>query len=200
MLSTWVRRFTDRNAKANQIADTWASIITCGFSSGSFSCPNYLTAYKNVFGIKPQGGRLVDFNDFYHASLIADRLDDKTEAMVFDYLLNHKNGIYYIYDRPIGSEYINVLPDKFASKLASRYIGAIELLSKYRNNLYKLNFAAEWIENNRKDNGKWDMGSAVNDKIYFPLSDSWQRKNVRETDCTYRIQNLLSIISSVERT
>lgn len=198
MLSTWIRRFTDRNAKANQIADTWASIIACGFSSGSFNYPDYLTAYKNAFGIKPQGGRLVDFNDFYHVSLIADKLDDKTEAMVFDYLLNHKNGIYYIYDRPIGSEYINVLPDKFASKLASRYIGAIELLSKYRNNLYKLKFAAEWIENNRKDNGKWDMGSAVKDKIYFPLSDSWQRKNARETDCTYRIQNLLSAINSAE--
>jgi|LAHS01.1.fsa_nt_gb hypothetical protein len=195
MLATWIRRFTDKNEKANQTADTWASIITYAFSSGSFSYMDYVSAYKNVFGTKPHGGRLIDFNDFYHVSLIADRLNRETEAMVFDYILNHKDGIYYIYDRQIWNEFTNVLPDNFASKLASRYIGAIELLSKYRNNLYKLKFAAEWIENNRNVNGKWDMGSSANDKVYFPLSDSWQRKNVREADCTYRIQNLLNSIS-----
>jgi membrane associated rhomboid family serine protease len=57
MLATWIRRFTDKNEKANNVADTWASIITHAFSSGSFSHIDYVSAYKNIFGANPYGGR-----------------------------------------------------------------------------------------------------------------------------------------------
>lgn len=192
MLSTWIKRFTNDSDKANQIAATWASIISSAFADDGFNHAEYVSSYINSFGMKPQGGRLIDFNNFYHVSLIADQLDKIVEARVFDYLLNHKNGIYYIYDRPIGNAYLCVLPEKFATKISSRYIGAIELLSQYRNNLHKFEFVIKWIDNNRNDNGKWDMSSSVNDKVYFPLSDTWQRKEIREADCTYRIQNLIN--------
>lgn len=39
--------------------------------------------------------------------------------------------------------------------------------------------------------GKWDMGKSVNDKVYFPLSDDWRKKEIREADCTERIEKLL---------
>lgn len=194
MLSAWIRRFTEENEKANQIADTWAGIITHAFSGGGFSRSDYAAAYRAVFGIAPQGGRLTDLNDFYHVSLLAGRLNEETEALVFDYLLNHEGGIYYVYDRRIGNAFGNAPPAPFASKTASRYLGAIELLSKYPNHSHKLGFVAEWLENNRKDNGKWDLGRFANDKVYFPLSDSWRGKNAREADCTYRIQNLLDAL------
>lgn len=35
------------------------------------------------------------------------------------------------------------------------------------------------------------MSKIVNDKVYFPLSDDWRRKETREADCTERIENLL---------
>jgi len=36
------------------------------------------------------------------------------------------------------------------------------------------------------------MGKAVNDKLYFPLSDDWRKSETRESDCTERIQKLLT--------
>jgi hypothetical protein len=195
MLSTWIRKFTKNDTFANKIADTWASIISFAFSDSEYNHLKYATAYEDAFGIKPQGGRLVDFVSFYQVSLVADRFTEKTESMVFDYILNHKNGIYYIYDRPIGNAVLSVLPECFASKKASRYLAAIEILSEYLRNTNKLNFVMDWIESNRNANGKWDMGSKVNDKVYFPLSDDWKNKNNREVDCTYRIQNLLNTLN-----
>lgn len=195
MLSTWIRKFTKNNTLANTIADAWASVISFAFAEGEYNHIKYIKAYEDTFGIKPQGGRLVDFVSFYQVSLVDDRLTEKTESKVFDYILNHKNGIYYIYDRPVGNSVLSVLPECFASKKASRYLGAIEILSAYRSNIYKLNFVKDWIESNRNENGKWDMSSKVNDKVYFPLSDNWKNKSVREADCTYRIQNLLKTLN-----
>ncbi len=40
-----------------------------------------------------------------------------------------------------------------------------------------------WLESNKNQYGKWDMGSSVNDKVYFPLSDNWRKKETREADC-----------------
>ena len=35
------------------------------------------------------------------------------------------------------------------------------------------------------------MSKIVNDKVYFPLSDDWRKKETREADCTQRVENLL---------
>ena len=48
-----------------------------------------------------RGGRLVDFVSFYQVSLVADCFSSEIENQVFDYILNHKLGIYYIYNESI---------------------------------------------------------------------------------------------------
>lgn len=136
MISTWIRKFTKENSLANKTADTWAKIIASAFLNGEFNHLEYAAAYNDAFGMKPQGGRLVDFSSFYQVSLTADKYDEKTENMVFDYILNYQHGIYYIY----GEAPLSILPVVFASKRASRYLGAIEILTSYKRNLGKLNF------------------------------------------------------------
>lgn len=195
MLSTWIRKFTKNNTYANAIADKWANVISSAFSEGEYNHSKYVNEYKNTFEIKPKGDRFIDFVSFYQVSLVADKFTEKTESMVFDYILSHENGIYYVYDRPIRNAILSVLPECFTSKKASRYLAAIEILSAYRRNKSKLNFVIDWIENNRNENGIWDMGSKVNDKVYFPLSDDWKIISNREADCTYRIQNLLKMLT-----
>ena len=51
----------------------------------------------------------------------------------------------------------------------------------------KLKFIADWLNGLKNENGKWDMGKSVNDKVYFPLSNSWRKRETREADCTERI-------------
>jgi hypothetical protein len=188
MLSTWIRRFTKDDHAANYVAEKWAEIISHAFKKGIYDHDIYVDTYKKVFVLKPKGGRLLDFANFYHISLLSDSLADKTASALFDYILRHQSGIYYIYDKQL-----SILPQNFKSKEASRYISAVELLSEYKNPVCKekLMFAVEWLNANKEDNGYWDMGTTVKDGVRFPLSDSWRTKELRVRDCTYRISRLI---------
>ena len=53
----------------------------------------------------------------------------------------------------------------------------------------------DWLNANKNENGKWDMGKTVNDKVYFPLSDDWRKRETREADCTERITSLIRALS-----
>ncbi len=189
LLAAWIRRFVSDNPIANMVANKWARVITRAFSNGTYNHKEYVSAYLDIFGMKPNGGRLIDFCNYYPVSMLCDCLDETTEAEFLNFILNKDGGIYYIYDNKL-----TVLPSRFESRAASRYIGAIELLAKYKSAKSQLRFVADWLLDNRNENGKWDMGRIVNDKVYFPLSDDWRKKETREADCTERIEALLAKI------
>lgn len=190
ILATWIKRFTNDNHSANQIARQWADIISVAFSNGTYDHESYVSAYKKV--LRPNGGRIINFLNFYPVSLLSDCLDKKTEEVFMDYVLNSPDGIYYIYESKIAD-----VPQTFEDRKASRYLAAIELLAKYRHTKVKFNFVIDWLNNNRNENGRWDMGKSVNDKVYFPLSDNWRKSETREADCTERITCLISELSNL---
>ncbi len=184
ILSTGIRRFTKENDDANKVARQWSEIVTAAFEDGSYNHDQYVDAYKSI--LKPNGGRIIGIENYYPVSLLCDSLDEKTECVFVDHIINFDKGIYYIYDGKL-----TVLPQDFQSKKASRYLGAVELLVRYKHALHKLEFVADWLNANRNENGKWDMSKTVNDKLYFPLSDDWRRSEIREADCTERIEKIL---------
>jgi len=185
MLSARIRQFTPDNPAANCVAEQWAGVIEGAFSTGAYDHARYIEAYADTFGMKPRGGRLVDFTSFYQLSLLQGELSPATESAMMDYVLSKPDGMYYIYDRPLSQ------PPPFASLAASRYMGALEVLAGYRHALSKLGFAAVWLEDSRTDGG-WDMGRTVRDGAYFPLSDDWRRPEARIADCTERVSRLLA--------
>ena len=182
-----IRRFTDRCESANEIAGKWAQVITKAFSSGTYSQTDYNACYTQVFGRKPKGGRLIDFVNFYHLSILPGMLDKQTESLMLDYVLSHEDGIYYVYENRLDG-----VPDEFQSKKASRYLAAIELLARYESGKDKLPFAYDWLKANQQTEGTWDMGAAAKDGVYFPLSDRWD-KTTRITDSSHRIGKLFSL-------
>lgn len=191
MLATWIRRFTLNNPNANKIAKQWADIVSYAFTGGSYNHRYYVSAYQETFGIKPAGGRFVDFVSFYPVSMLANCLDHSTEEALMDYVLSKEDGIYYVYDKRIMTP-----PCSFESREASRYLGAIELLSRYSSAKEHLRFVVDWLNCNRNIHAKWDMGNTVNDKVYFPLSDDWRKQGTREADCTERINALIKELTS----
>ena len=184
ILATWVRRFSNECYIANQVAEQWAEVITSAFSLGYYDESCYQASYRHV--LSPQYGRINGFAMFYPVSLLRGCLDEQTERLMVSYLLNCNEGIYYIYDRKL-----MCVPAYFESRKASRYLGAVELLADYPTARNQLWFVADWLISHRNSNGRWDMGKSVNDKVYFPLSDNWRRRDVREFDCTVRIERLL---------
>lgn len=186
-----IRRFTDRCEVANEIAAKWAQIITKAFCSGAYSQTDYNACYTKTFGRKPKGGRLADFVNFYQLSILPGMLNRKTESLMLDYVLRLEDGIYYVYENRLNS-----IPDEFQSKKASRYLAAIELLSRYESGKEKLSFAYDWLKSNQRADGTWDMGSAAKDGVYFPLSDRWDQ-HTRITGSTHRIKKILQIAMQI---
>ena len=120
-------------------------------------------------------------------------LNTEVEEGFVEWLITQEGGIYYIYDHSI-----KIVPEKFESRQESRFLGAVELLADYNCAGNKLKYVADWLESNRKPSGKWDMGPATNDQIYFPLSDDWRSKYSRENDCTERIEQLMNKLGNIE--
>jgi hypothetical protein len=187
MLATWIRLFDSENKTAYVIAKKWANIINSAFQNGVYSNEAYVSTYEAEFiKLNPKAGCLADFVVFYQLALLPGLLDSEVENAMLDYVLSHARGIVYIYNSPV-----NVLPEMFASKKASWYLSAIELLAVYDSAPQKLGFVARWLLDNRDADGMWDMGVTAKDGIHFPLSESWRKPEDRRRDCTARIKKLI---------
>jgi hypothetical protein len=193
MLATWIRRFTDKSERANNTAQIWYGIIKAFFQNGYYDYSNYVSKFESTFKVKmnPKAGRFVDFVHFYPVSLLANFMDKNTEKLFFKYILEHDNGIYYLYSKKLSR-----VPKSFQDKTTNDYIMAIELLSKYKNPDCKkqLQFVIKWLKDNMQNKNEWDMGTESKDGINFPLSDSWKKEEDRIKDCSYRIINLMEKI------
>lgn len=194
MLSAWIRRFTPDCAAANETARQWGRVITAAFAKGEYREEAYIAAHRETFGVKPYAGpgKHPNPGHFYTVSILRDGLEPATADAWLEYLLRRREGIYYVCDGPLDKP-----PASFACREASRYLGALELLSEYPAARAKLGFAAEWLEANRSDPGAWDMGARVKDGVYFPLSDDWRSASRREADCTARVLRILGRLRAV---
>ncbi|MGN0506928.1 MAG: hypothetical protein ACI4FZ_10225 [Lachnospiraceae bacterium] len=173
MLSTWVRIFEPENETALECAGYWVAMIEEKFANGTYD--------------KDTGE--VDFVTFYEMNLLQGLLTEETESRMLDYVIHHEKGIYYVYGKPIRE-----LPKDFQSIETSRYLSAIDILSGYKLAREKLGFVVEWLEENKEENGQWDLGAKVKDNLYFPLSDSWRTVKNRKADCTVKISSILQKI------
>ncbi|MCL2080268.1 MAG: hypothetical protein FWH17_10620 [Oscillospiraceae bacterium] len=190
MLSTRIKIFTKENETANCITRKWCELINKSFSKNGYDHEIYVKTYEKVFETKinHKAGRLIDFVNYYPVSLLTNELDKNSEPYYFEYILNHNNGIYYIYNKKLTE-----VPKIFKSKDTNNYLRAIELLVKYDNPecKNKLKFIVKWLKENMVNENEWDMGKESKDNINFPLSDSWRNDENRIKDCTYRISKIL---------
>lgn len=189
MLSTWIKIFEPDNELALSFGRKWANVIEKTFDSGTYDCKVFEEVYQQEFYQKAKGPRVTDFVTFYQINLLQGLLSKETERRMLDYVINHEGGIYYIYGKPIRE-----VPQVFASLETSRYLAAIEILAGYETAGEKLQFVVEWLEKNKDENGQWDLGPKVKDKVYFPLSDSWRTAEARKADCTEKIERILQRI------
>jgi len=189
MLAVWIRRFTCDDALANEVASKWKIFTTAAFQSGEYDPETYITALYDI--MKPKYGsvrrtkELLRPDSYYPISLLAGEISEDIEDAYFDYIMNSETGFYYGHDGAI-----TTLPKDFQSKKARAYLSAIEIFCEYPNRYCKdkLSFVIDWLNENRNENGKWDMSAVVKDGLYFPLSDSWRTAEMRELDCTYWIE------------
>lgn len=184
-VATWILIFDPSNSLAKGIAEDWAKVITHGFSGGEYNHNAYKEAYYEVHKASKEK-HMLGFQSFYLVSILRGMLSSQIESKFLDYIINSEKGIYYIYEKSL-----IIPPSEFNSKVTSRYVDAYELLSSYTYAKTNLQYFKSWINNNVSEDGFWDMGNLVKDKIYFPLSDSWRKPINRKIDCTIKIQRIL---------
>ena len=114
-------------------------------------------------GRKPKSEFETGFGMFYHAALLAGVLSPKTESLFLEYYLAKPDGMFYIYDKPL-----NPPPKALQSREASRWLAAVEVLSRYGQGKEKLLFAADWLRANQSENGTWDFGEKAGMTSIFP--------------------------------
>lgn len=189
MLSAWIRIFDPSNPDALAIAAQWAQIAEAAFAGGKYDRDAEIQAFMRWQGRKPKSGFETGFGMFYHAALLPGMLSEKTEQLFLDYYLTRPDGMYYIYDKPL-----NTPPECFASRTASCYLAALEVLAQYNCAKEKLGFAKAWLYANQDENSQWDFGPKANDGVYFPLSDTWRSVQNRKLDCTRRVTAFLNCL------
>ncbi len=189
MLAAWIRRFDPEQPDALAFARRWARVISAALASGAMDEAAYRSAYEAEFRRSARHPQPLGFMPFYHAMLLPGLLPPETEAALIRCILDHPDGMYYVRPHPLRRP-----PDAFASKDTSRWLAALELLTAYPAARKELSFAAAWLRMNALPDGSWDMGAKAADKIYFPLSDSWRSRSIRQADCTERIQAFLSAL------
>jgi hypothetical protein len=195
MLASWIRRFTGDDDLANGVAAKWKTIVEAAFQTGSYDPDAYINTFYGI--MKPKYGtvkrhkELLRMDYYYPVAVLAGEIDERIEQTYFDYTIDSKTGYYYTYQGAVSQ-----LPKDFHSREASRYLAAVELYCEDPNRYCKdkLKFVVDWLHANQNANGKWDMGAAVKDGTYFPLSDSWRSAERREEDCTYRIEKIISAL------
>lgn len=188
MLGAWLRILDPQNEAGLTVARQWARIAEQAFAGGRYSREDDAAAFLQWKGRRPKSEFETGFGMFYHAALLAGVLPPRTEDRFLDHCLSRPGGMFYIYDGPLDRP-----PQEFASRAASRYLAAIEVLSRYDRARDKLAFAADWLCANRDENGQWDFGEKAKDGIYFPLSDRWD-KAARLADSTHRVARVLTAL------
>jgi len=195
MLAVWIRRFTRNDELANSVAKKWRVIVEAAFSSGEYDPDAYIhTLYevlKPKYGTVSRTKELLRLDYYYPVSILAGEINESIEQSYYNYVMDSETGYYYGYAGAVTKP-----PKDFKSKNASRFLSAVEIYCEHPNKYCKnkLKPVVNWLNNNKNANGKWDMGASVKDGAHFPLSDSWKTVASRETDCTYRIEKIISAL------
>ncbi|MBQ3156169.1 MAG: hypothetical protein IJB81_04475 [Clostridia bacterium] len=186
MLAAWIRLFDPEQPDALAYAKRWAKIVESAFSDGFLNVTAWDAAYEAEFHRRERHPRPIRLTALYHAMLLPGVLSAETDRAFVQHILTRPDGMYYVYPQPLVHP-----PAIFAAKETSYWLSAIELLTEYPSATEQLHFAAAFLRLNAMPDGQWDLGLKANDKVYFPLSDSWRTEALRCADCTERIAALL---------
>lgn len=187
MLAAWIRRFDPQQPDALSYARRWARVVEAAFSTGTYDESAWNAAYEAEFSRKRRHPQPLGPWAFYHGMLLPDVLKPSTERAFVRHILH--TGMYYIHPAPLVHP-----PAQLASKAASYWLAALEILAEYPCAREELSFAGAWLHMAARDSS-WDFGPKASDKVYFPLSDSWRSEAVRKADCTWRVQRFLDKIN-----
>jgi len=165
----------------------WCTIAERTFASGKYDEEAEVRAHEALTGASVKDSYLV-LNNRYQLALLgshAEKLPKAVESALFDWVWHKSDGVGYL-EIPLANR-----PRRFTAGMLDRLFTSLEILSCFPSWREQGKSMVDWLWEQRNSEGLWDFGPRASMTVYFPLSESWRRKQQRQHDWTTRVLILL---------
>jgi hypothetical protein len=170
------------------VRSLWVELAGRIFASGQYDEEAEVRAHRELTGATVKDSYLVISNRYAVAILssMPDALPSGIEEEYLRWLCAKRGGIGYL------EVALTALPSLLKPGPLDRWLASLELLSRFPTWRAHARDAVDWLRAQRDEDGLWDLGLRGSASTYFPLSDSWRRREHRKHDWSTRVLALLS--------
>lgn len=165
----------------------WATIAKQTFAAGRYDPEAEIKAHQTLTGASVKNSYLV-LSSRYQLALLGSRvtsLPANLERALVEWVWHKKDGVGYL-GIPLSSP-----PSRFTPGMLDRLFTSLEILSYFPSWRSFAGNLIAWLWTKRNGEGLWDFGPRASMSVYFPLSESWRRKQCRQHDWSTRVLALL---------
>lgn len=166
----------------------WHEILCRSFHSGKYREEDEIRVHAELTGASVKDSYLV-LNNRYQVNLLTsdpDLVPVTLQKSLLNWIWNQPDGIGYL-DIPL-----NQAPPTKPGRI-DRWMSSLEMLCRFHPSCFSMmEKSMEWLWKQRNDKGLWDFGPRPGSLSFFPLSDSWRKRNNRTIDWSTRTLLLLS--------
>lgn len=175
------------NRSVDKVWEVWFEIARRAFASGSYDAHAEILAHRELTGASVKDSYLTIHNR-YSLSLLAARsrqIPMELQRAIVKWIWRREKGVGYLHVA------LHDLPECSSSSRMERWMRSLEILSGFECWTQFSGEAVEWLWKSREKNDLWDFGSKGRCSTYYPLSESWRKKENRQIDCSTRALSLL---------
>ncbi len=165
----------------------WATIAKQTFAAGGYDPQAEIRAHQTLTGASVKNSYLV-LSSRYQLALLGARatnLPTNLEKAIVEWVWRKKDGIGYL-EIPLSNP-----PSRFTPGMLDRLFTSLEILSYFPSWRKFAGDLITWLWARRNTEGLWDFGPRASMSVYFPLSESWRRRQCRQHDWSTRVLALL---------
>ncbi len=171
----------------NEVWDLWADIARRTLALGVYDSDAEIRAHRELTGASVKNSYLV-LNNQYTLSLLgsrATRLLNKIEKALVTWVWHKKDGVKYL-GVPLSNPPLPLTPGTL-----DRWFTSLKLFSHFPGWRGFAENVVHWLWTQRNHEGFWDFGPRASTSFYFPLSESWRKRQNRQYDHSTRVLALL---------
>lgn len=169
------------NELLRPVWELWTAVARESLADGTHSLERENAAFRRMTGAAFKRGYL---HSVYVLSLLGSRGPELLPGLsqaILEWIWSSRSGIGYI-----EADLKNPSPARLEP-----WVRSLEVLSSFPGWRECARGAADWLWARRRDDGLWDFGRGMKTGFWFPLSDSWKRRENRAIDHSTRILILL---------
>lgn len=171
----------------DELWNLWANIAHRTLASGAYDPDAEIRAHCELTGASVKNSYLV-LNNQYTLSLLgsrATRLPNNVEKALVAWVWHKEDGVRYL------GVALHSPPRHLIHGTLDRWFTSLELLSCFQSWCEFAKDVIDWLWVQRNQEGFWDFGPRASMSFYFPLSESWRKKQNRQYDYSTRVLALL---------